>query len=131
MLSEHWAQHSAQFCCQNRVTPLVAVATGDERTAEDAYRFLLGFLTRFPQFAGRPFWIGGESYGGHYVPNLALQVCHEMHLETCKPTSQLLQSGTKCCYSECLLLSGPHGSGYYYTDLDCHAQQLRAQLCFA
>lgn len=57
---------------------MLAVATGDERTAEDAYQFLLGFLTRFPQFAGRPFWIGGESYGGHYVPNLALQVGHVM-----------------------------------------------------
>lgn len=58
--------------------PLMCVAgvSGDERTAEDAYQFLLGFLTRFPQYAGRPFWIAGESYGGHYVPNLALQVCH-------------------------------------------------------
>lgn len=47
---------------------------GDDRTAEDAYQFLLGFVERFPQYAGRPFWIAGESYGGHYVPNLALQV---------------------------------------------------------
>ncbi len=51
--------------------------TGDERTAEDAYQFLQGFLQRFPQYAGRPFWIAGESYGGHYVPNLALQVDHK------------------------------------------------------
>ena len=47
---------------------------GDERTAEDAYTFLQGFMARFPQYAGRPFWLAGESYGGHYVPNLALQV---------------------------------------------------------
>ncbi|KAL3160666.1 hypothetical protein ABBQ32_010583 [Trebouxia sp. C0010 RCD-2024] len=50
------------------------IVVGDERTAEDAYQFLLGFLARFPQYAGRPFWLAGESYGGHYVPNLALQV---------------------------------------------------------
>ncbi|DBA89196.1 TPA: hypothetical protein ACH3X1_016344 [Trebouxia sp. C0004] len=50
------------------------IVVGDERTAEDAYQFLQGFLERFPQYADSPFWIAGESYGGHYVPNLALQV---------------------------------------------------------
>ncbi len=53
---------------------------GDERTAEDAYQFLQGFLERFPQYADKPFWIAGESYGGHYVPNLALQVKLCFHL---------------------------------------------------
>ncbi|KAK9905794.1 hypothetical protein WJX75_006411 [Coccomyxa subellipsoidea] len=47
---------------------------GDARTAKDALNFLLGFLDRFPVYEGRPFWIAGESYGGHYVPNLALAV---------------------------------------------------------
>ncbi|DBA70172.1 TPA: hypothetical protein ACH3X2_012218 [Trebouxia sp. C0005] len=50
------------------------IVVGDDRTAEDAYQFLQGFLERFPQYTDRPFWIAGESYGGHYVPNLALQV---------------------------------------------------------
>jgi len=36
---------------------------GDERTAQDTYTFLQGFFKRFPQFAGRPFWVTGESYG--------------------------------------------------------------------
>ena len=47
---------------------------GDERTADDTYQFLVGFLERFPEYVGRPFWIAGESYGGHYVPNAALRV---------------------------------------------------------
>ena len=47
---------------------------GDARTASDALAFLQGFLQRFPSYQGRPFWIAGESYGGHYVPNLALEV---------------------------------------------------------
>jgi len=47
---------------------------GDKRTAEDALKFLVGFFERFPTFKERPFWIAGESYGGHYVPNLALEV---------------------------------------------------------
>lgn len=56
------------------------LSIGDERTAEDAYQFLQGFLERFPQYADKPFWIAGESYGGHYVPNLALQVKLCFHL---------------------------------------------------
>jgi len=43
---------------------------GDERTADDSYLFLLGIMERFPDLAGRPLWISGESYGGHYVPGL-------------------------------------------------------------
>lgn len=44
---------------------------GDNRTAHDSYTFLLGFLERFPMFADSPFWVTGESYGGHYVPGLS------------------------------------------------------------
>jgi carboxypeptidase C (cathepsin A) len=48
--------------------------TGVARTATDSYAFLQRWLLRFPQYKNRPFWIAGESYGGHYVPNLALQI---------------------------------------------------------
>jgi len=46
-------------------------AVGDERTAQDAYEFLLNFMERFPSLKDRALWLSGESYGGHYVPNLA------------------------------------------------------------
>ncbi|XP_031484692.1 serine carboxypeptidase-like 27 isoform X1 [Nymphaea colorata] len=45
--------------------------TGDQRTAEDAYVFLINWLERFPQYKHRDFYISGESYAGHYVPQLA------------------------------------------------------------
>jgi len=48
--------------------------TGDWRTTEDAFLFLLGFFQRYPQFQKTPFWITGESYGGHYVPLLAKRI---------------------------------------------------------
>jgi len=48
--------------------------TGDVRTANDSYTFLQGFFGRFPHFRSHKFWVTGESYGGHYVPELAKRI---------------------------------------------------------
>lgn len=50
------------------------LVVGDERTAKDARLFLLGFLEKFPQYRKHDLYLSGESYGGHYVPNLALEI---------------------------------------------------------
>ncbi|KAM0895118.1 hypothetical protein ACQ4PT_024044 [Festuca glaucescens] len=54
---------------------------GDRRTAEDTFVFLLTWLERFPEYKGRDFYIAGESYGGHYVPQLAtvIKFMNELH----------------------------------------------------
>nr|XP_043625814.1 serine carboxypeptidase-like 40 [Erigeron canadensis] len=44
---------------------------GDASTAADNYVFLLNWLERFPEYKEREFYISGESYAGHYVPQLA------------------------------------------------------------
>lgn len=44
---------------------------GDTHTANDAYTFLVNWLERFPQYKTRDFYITGESYAGHYAPQLA------------------------------------------------------------
>ncbi|KAL8130606.1 hypothetical protein V2J09_019761 [Rumex salicifolius] len=44
---------------------------GDNRTAEDSYVFLVKWFKRFPQYQHRDFYIAGESYAGHYVPQLS------------------------------------------------------------
>ncbi|KAL3651661.1 hypothetical protein CASFOL_004663 [Castilleja foliolosa] len=44
---------------------------GDKRTAKDNYVFLVNWLERFPEYQNRDFYIAGESYAGHYVPQLA------------------------------------------------------------
>lgn len=49
---------------------------GDQRTAEESYTFLLNWLERFPQYKHREFYITGESYAGHYVPQLS-QIIYE------------------------------------------------------
>jgi serine carboxypeptidase-like clade 2 len=45
--------------------------SGDNKTAEDALLFLLNWMDRFPEYKGRDFYLAGESYAGHYVPQLA------------------------------------------------------------
>ncbi|XP_073117390.1 serine carboxypeptidase II-3 [Elaeis guineensis] len=48
--------------------------SGDNKTAADAYVFLVNWMERFPEYKGRDFYIAGESYGGHYVPQLAYTI---------------------------------------------------------
>ncbi|XP_021730396.1 serine carboxypeptidase-like 33 [Chenopodium quinoa] len=43
----------------------------DKFVAEDAYIFLVNWLGKYPQFKNRDFFLAGESYAGHYVPQLA------------------------------------------------------------
>lgn len=47
---------------------------GDNMTAQDSYAFLLKWLDRFPEYKGRDLFVVGESYAGHYVPELAVTI---------------------------------------------------------
>ncbi|WCJ19365.1 serine carboxypeptidase-like 27 [Euphorbia peplus] len=62
------------FSYSNTTSDLYTV--GDQRTAEDSYEFLVNWLERFPQYKHRDFYIVGESYAGHYVPQLS-QIVYE------------------------------------------------------
>ncbi|KAG5007983.1 hypothetical protein GLYMA_09G226700v4 [Glycine max] len=44
---------------------------GDKKTAADNYLFLVNWLERYPEYKERDFYIAGESYAGHYVPQFA------------------------------------------------------------
>ncbi|GLT88075.1 hypothetical protein SLE2022_061160 [Rubroshorea leprosula] len=46
-------------------------SVNDEMTARDNLAFLQKWFTKFPEYKGRDLFITGESYGGHYVPQLA------------------------------------------------------------
>ncbi|XP_071933374.1 serine carboxypeptidase-like 40 isoform X1 [Coffea arabica] len=49
---------------------------GDRKTAADNYIFILNWLERFPEYKNRDFYIAGESYAGHYVPQLAHNIVY-------------------------------------------------------
>ncbi|KAJ8625102.1 hypothetical protein MRB53_033632 [Persea americana] len=51
-------------------------SSGDKRSARDACTFLINRLQRFSQYKTRDFYITGESYGGHYVPQLAYTILY-------------------------------------------------------
>ncbi|XP_031504546.1 serine carboxypeptidase-like 42 [Nymphaea colorata] len=44
---------------------------GDETTAVDMLKFLLGWYEKFPEYKSRGLFLTGESYAGHYIPQLA------------------------------------------------------------
>ncbi|KAL6639719.1 hypothetical protein ACP70R_022541 [Stipagrostis hirtigluma subsp. patula] len=44
---------------------------GDKLAAHDMYTFMVHWFKRFPQFKCHDFYIAGESYAGHQVPQLA------------------------------------------------------------
>ncbi|GAA0154879.1 serine protease [Lithospermum erythrorhizon] len=62
--------------------------SGDKRTAKDALTFLLKWMLRFPQYKQRDFYIAGESYAGHYVPQLAKKI-HDYNKGTSNPIINL------------------------------------------
>ncbi|KAK1322215.1 Serine carboxypeptidase-like 34 [Acorus calamus] len=47
---------------------------GDEVTARNSYTFLVNWFKRFPHLRFHDFYIAGESYAGHYVPELAEKI---------------------------------------------------------
>ncbi|KAK4481769.1 hypothetical protein RD792_012680 [Penstemon davidsonii] len=46
-------------------------SVNDEITAKDNLIFLENWFDKFPEYKNRDFFIAGESYAGHYVPQLA------------------------------------------------------------
>jgi serine carboxypeptidase-like clade 2 len=44
--------------------------------AHDAYSFVVNWLEKFPQFKSHDLYLAGESYAGHYVPQLAEKIVH-------------------------------------------------------
>ncbi len=50
---------------------------GDRQAMKDNYLFILGFFAKFPQYLPNDFVISSESWGGHYIPMLAVEILKE------------------------------------------------------
>lgn len=57
----------------------------DAMTAQDNLAFLLNWFEKFPEYRSVDFYITGESYGGHYVPQLATLVLNHNKNPNIKP----------------------------------------------
>uniref|UniRef100_A0A2P2KDC4 Carboxypeptidase n=1 Tax=Rhizophora mucronata TaxID=61149 RepID=A0A2P2KDC4_RHIMU len=54
--------------------------TGDASTAKDLHVFLLKWYEKFPELKSRELFLTGESYAGHYIPQLAeVLLDHNVH----------------------------------------------------
>ena len=51
-----------------------AYVTSEFEMRTQAVAALRVFFQRHPEYTSRPFWVTGESYAGHYVPNIAWEV---------------------------------------------------------
>lgn len=47
---------------------------GDARSAADFWAAIQQWMLVFPDYAKKPLWITGESYGGHYVPTTSAYI---------------------------------------------------------
>ncbi|ODM90366.1 Venom serine carboxypeptidase [Orchesella cincta] len=55
-------------------------ARNEDQVGQDLYSAITQFLTLFPEFVERDFYVSGESYAGKYIPAIS----HKIHLENQK-----------------------------------------------
>ncbi|KAF3445558.1 hypothetical protein FNV43_RR10734 [Rhamnella rubrinervis] len=54
--------------------------SGDASTANDMHIFMMKWYEKFPAFKSRGLFLTGESYAGHYIPQLAIEILdHNEH----------------------------------------------------
>jgi len=47
---------------------------GEDEVGADMWEFLQGFFQTYPDYAGRDFYVTGESYAGHYIPAVSYAI---------------------------------------------------------
>lgn len=56
--------------------------TNEKEIGQDMYRFIQEFFQAHPEYKTQPFYVFGESYGGHYVPAVANRIFVENQRKT-------------------------------------------------
>ena len=55
------------------------IPNNEDEVGRDFNKFIVGFLEANPEFKGRPLFVTGESYGGHYVPAISAYIVKHPH----------------------------------------------------
>ncbi|CAO4365638.1 unnamed protein product [Caenorhabditis nigoni] len=53
------------------------LTVSDDEVSLQNYNALVDFLSKFPEYKNREFWITGESYAGVYIPTLAVRILND------------------------------------------------------
>lgn len=89
---------------------------GDRSTAEDSYTFLVNWLERFPNYKTRDLFLTGESYAGHYVPQLAYTILSKNQNSTSQTKINLKGIAVSL-----------NSSYVTYIEIFMHAKRMRSQ----
>lgn len=90
--------------------------------ARDVYALLDTFFQKFPEYAQNDFHIAGESYGGHYIPALGVEICSHKN-RSFKLSSLIIGNG----------LTDPAVQYTSYRDIACgqggYPSRLNSSIC--
>lgn len=107
--------------------------TSTHVAGQDVYIFLELFFQQFPNLRKNDFHIAGESYAGHYIPQIAHEIVVEHPERTFNLTSVLIGNGitdslTQMDYYE-PMACGKGGHHAVLSDEDCQKMEKGADRC--
>lgn len=60
---------------------IIDYVKNETEIAEDFYLFMTKFVETYPEFKGRPLYITGESYAGHYIPSISAYIHKQQNVD--------------------------------------------------
>jgi carboxypeptidase C (cathepsin A) len=88
----------------------------EAQVAADFYTFLQNFMAKYPQYSQLPFFVTGESYGGHYVPSISAFI-HQQNQNTGFPKINLQGLAIGNGWIDPLIQAGSYGPFAYGNSL--------------
>ncbi|XP_076468923.1 venom serine carboxypeptidase-like [Babylonia areolata] len=134
-----WTKHFSMLYVDNPVDvgysftkDEAGLATNMKNVSTDLYSVLVQFFQMFPQFSHQPFYVGGQSYAGKYVPALGCYI-HERNTDPQTPRQHIINFkgiyvGAAFCDPERMMPVFP--DFLYHTGLisDTHRLKLKEEL---
>ncbi|XP_076468861.1 venom serine carboxypeptidase-like [Babylonia areolata] len=91
-----WTKHFSMLYVDNPVgvgysftKDKAGLSSSMKDVSENLYSVLVQFFQMFPQFSHQPFYVGGQSYAGKYVPSLGCYI-HERNTDPQTPRKHII-----------------------------------------